>query len=215
MKLGLVLLLTGGMLGYLTVVDRMSPVALYAVELDSTVGVPVWAVLLAVGALLMVRALFSGRKRPPVEQRLKRSYAAQQNEDSQREDRQRAAAPSGAGGDWRSDIFNQARALALEGGARVQLNRNNAPVGLLLERSTTERARRNIEALARFLSTIPVPARARLTFKDCPTPGTPWGKLVEGAFRQHFAAGSFRVVSQRDEIDVLFSDPDPRWADPD
>jgi len=211
MKLGIVLLLTGGMLGYLTVVDRMSPVALYAVELNTAAGVPVWAILLAAGALLMVRALFSGRKKAaPVEQRLKSKYATQK-----REQNQRTQAQVGAGGDWKSDVFNQARALALEGGARVQLNRNNAPVGLLLERSTTERARRNIAALARFLSTVPVPPRARLTFKDCPPPATPWGKLVEGAFRQHFAVGAFRVVSQRDEVDVIFGESDPRWLETD
>lgn len=211
MKLGLMLLTAGAALGYLTVVDRMSPAALYAVELDTRAGVPVWAILVAAGALLTVRALWGKRRKPaPVEERLRRKYDARARAEDQRS---AAAARSAGASDWKTDVFNQARALPLEPGIRVQLGHGAAPLGLLLERTTQEKARRNIDAFARFLATIPAPPRVSLDFRGCPPPATPWGKMVEGVFRGHFGAGSFRVISQSERVDVMFNQPDSRWTD--
>jgi hypothetical protein len=169
---------------------------------------------MAAGGALVLRAVMTSRKPEPstadrISQYNRRQAAASPGGASG------AAAPAAGGGDpgdWQADVFNQARALALESGGRIQLGQPPAPIQLLLERSTVERARRNLDAFARFLATAPLPPRTRVIFKSCPAPPTPWSKLAEGVFKRHFAAGSFKVVSRHEELDIIFSEPDPRWS---
>jgi len=208
MRWGLLLLMLGAALAWLSLGDRMSPLAMYVVELDGVVGIPLFGPALVLGAALTLRALFadagssavSARHQP----RLQRPPSGATRGAPATRD-----APSG--NDWRDLVFAQARSLPLESGCRLQLGRPGAPVALLIERCTVEQARRSARTLARFLSTAPVPPRVRVTIRDCPPPATPWGHLIEGIFREFFPRGAFRSVGQGDSVELLFSDPDPRW----
>ncbi len=224
--LALLFLASSAALWWLSVMDRVSPIALSVVELETRLGCKLYLASAGLGLLLFLSSILrpSNRGRSVSTSRAAASSAQQESPWQSRQgsgSSQHAPDPflprgtsktTAEQGEWLRDAVRQARSLRLEPGATVKLDdAANVPFALLLEGLTPERVRRAVDAFAGFLLRIPTPTRARVHFIDCLRSPVPQHRQINGLFRRHFAAGDFRVVSQESWVDVLFTHPDPRW----
>ena len=199
---GVLLLLLAAGLGWLTQVDRMSPLALSVVEVESQIGFPL-ALITAVAGIVMLVLGFRKRPAPP----------APQEQEQPNNSAGVKPSISAASSEWVSDVIERAQALPLEAGVKITLDRGSEiPFTLLLDRVTPEVARRSLDAFSSFLSSVPTPKRAKVVYIGANATGVPRQHSVRGALRRVFHAAAFQVVAQEDEVDVLFFTPDPCWA---
>ena len=202
-------------LAYLSVFDRMSPMALTVVEWETKVHLPLYclsfAAALVSGVVAFIPRFFQGLDGRKVKRRTAPKTVAPPPKAPSNQKPQLALVPP-PGGDWVQDMVARALALSWEGGVSLLLDdAENVPFTLVLDRVTAEKARRAADALARFCKAIPTPPRVRVRYKDCQDPEVPWHKMVQGTFRRHFTQDQVRVVSQDGWVDVMFGQPDPRW----
>lgn len=185
---------------YLAEVDRLSPAAMYVVELQTTLGVPLWWI----GAGVTVVALgwmAAGILGAPA--------AAPQREVR----RAPVASTVAAGRDWYDSALAAARALPLTPQGRLRFDEApGLPFALVLRGATTEQARRRVELYAGLLAAMPTPPRGRVYLESCPDVTMSHQTLVAAAFKPHHPADSFVVRASTGAVDIVFSHPDPRWT---
>lgn len=189
----IVLLLVAGILAYLSYVDRMSTIAITVVEWDQRLGIPLNAIVGAVGTIGLLLS-FRDAFKTPVQTR----YSP----------RSRPAMPTA--GDWKQRVHENAAALNLEQGAHITHDQAGVALTLTLSRAAPERARRTIDTFCAFVAGIPVPPRVRIRFVDCPDTGLPRHQLVNGIARKHLG-DELHVTGVDDAVDIRFHHPDPRW----
>ena len=190
--LGILLLLAGMALAYLSYIDRMSPLAISVVEQDQRFGLPLASVG-GIGILLLVGSFLRQGPAP-----LSRPHPRSR------------LAPTPLGNDWKAEVHARAAALKLEPGAHIAHDSTGVVLSLVLSRMPPERVRRAIDSFCAFLAGIPAPPRVRIRFIDCPDAGIPRQHLVSGIARPHLAE-SFSVLAHEDSVDIRFLQPDPRW----
>lgn len=201
--LGVILLLLAAALWGLLTVDRRSPAALYAVEAQGQIPVPLAPVLGGLGLLALVLSFAGRRSGAPAWPAAAPTSAAPPR-----------PAPTPASEGWLAALHTRARELPLETGAAVRVDVARPPhLILALERVTPERARRCVELYAELLATLPVPPRVAIHYKDCPVAGAPRQHQVMAALRRYFPADAFQVVPHEDVVDIAFRSPDPRWRE--
>ncbi len=192
---GLLLALAGG-LAWLTLGDRSSALALHALELEGTLGLPLWTVVGGPGLLLLGWRLVRAGGAP--------APAARSHP--------RGPEPAPAT-KLPADLAGAAAALALPPGARLLVEpRGTAPLRLVLEQCTEHRARRALEAVAGLLARGPRPPRLRIDIHDCPPPTTPWHHIVAAALATALPRGETKVLRQAHGVDVMLLRPDPSWT---
>lgn len=202
---GVLLLVLAGGLTWLTVADRMSPLALTVVEWESVLGVPIAAITGLAAALCLV---FSAR----TSSKPRQSASVEQRRPARRAGIEASIKTTNS--DWVGDVIQRARALPLEDGVQLKLDEGSGiPFTLHLERVTPEVERRSLDAFSSFLSSIPTPQRAKVVFIGNNTTGVPRQHSVKGSLRRVFHATAYQVVPQQNWVDVLFFAPDPSWAD--
>ncbi|MFT4979445.1 MAG: hypothetical protein ACI8S6_005356 [Myxococcota bacterium] len=199
--LGVLLLLLAGALAWLSIGDRMSPVALTVVEWETRLGLglPLYIPATILGTLTL---LASFRRRPQAARRTSPTSAV--------------VAPSLIDADgeaWVPAVIRGAQALTWEPGASLLLDAaEGVPLALRLEGMPPAAEKRSLIALARFLAAIPTPPRARVIFVGSTALAASHHHRVRGALRQELGGEDLQVLRQGDEIDIVFFSADPRWA---
>lgn len=197
--LGLLLLLAAMGLYGLSALDRRSPAALALVEQETRLGAPLWAPVAGVGAVLVLASLRRRRPEAPPPAPAPR--------------RVQAKAPSGEEQDWLAEARQRAASLPMGAGAEIQLNPGaQVPLELSLRGFTPERVRAAVDLFATFLVDLPTPPRARIRFVDCGPAPVPRHKQVQGALAAKLASGRFSAVGTSDAVELVFTQPDPRWT---
>lgn len=190
---------------YLTDIDRQSATALDAVELTTKLGVPLWSVpaLLAIGlaAGTTLRQVASARRTAPA--------GAPARVDGP----VRAAPAPATGGDWYADARAQALALPLHPVGEVRFDEGwDIPFTLRLRQTTMEQARRRLDAFVGFLHSTPTPHKARVSIESSPDITLAHQHLVNAHLKRRFPEGSYYVMAQGGAVDIVFANPDARWA---
>jgi hypothetical protein len=186
----------------LTALSRMAPAHpanLQRAELDSVLPLPLASISGLLGLVLLAKVAWDGQRRRPAPSSRPASPA------------QGGPAPRRTG-DWRADLRDAARSLALEPGASLLLDQAAAPLVLRIEGAPPGRAVRAIEQLGQFVAGQPLPPRLRVELVGCAAPPSPWHHVVARALGEHLDRGGMKVIPQADAVDVLFLSPDPRWA---
>jgi hypothetical protein len=195
------LLLAAGGVGYLVTVDRKSVLALYFVEFDGMLPVPLYGILGAIGVVLLALSLLKTLTRE--EERVLAGPVRPSP---------KLRVVQGAGMSLRDRVLHGARALPLESGASLLIDeRVGVPLTLHLDQTPPGRAKRSIERVGGLLASLPTPPRIAIVYRDCPKSQTPRHNEVLGALSVHMTRGSFRVTSHLDRVDVVFLQPDPAW----
>ena len=187
------LLLIAAFLAYLSYVDRMSTLAITVVEWDHKLGVPLNAIVGAIGTIGFALSFRNLLRKPAVTR-----YSP------------RTAPPAASATDWRRRVHENAAALPLEPGAHISHDQAGVALTLTLSRVPQERARRAIDSFCTFVAGIPAPPRVRIRFIDCPDTGLPRHQLVNGIARRHLGE-ELHVTAVDDAVDIRFHHPDPRW----
>ncbi len=206
-RLALFFFALSGALYYLIQVDRRSPLALTVVEHNDVLPLPLAAVA---GLLGVVCAGFG------LAARLRQldTTAAAPAPTRSRGHAPRVAAQAGAPAGFRDRVTGQAAALELPPGARLVLDPAvGVPLRLVLEQVPEGRAKRALSTVGQFLASLPTPPRMQVQFVDCPAAQQPLHVLVKGALSTALPRGTFKVVSNLDRIDVLFTEHDPVWRE--
>ena len=221
-QLGLLSLLLCAASGYGVYIDRQTPVALDLVELQAQLGVPIPALFAGLGLFLVVWSLFMkapqpkySRPRPPITPRPPPSRPSSPTPTPQT--RATVAPPTGdtPPADWWSTVRAASASMDLPEGARVTLEQDKrSPIILHLEMAPPERCKRAIREVASWFSQFSTPPRMRIEFDHCPEGASPRHHMVNGALSAHLDRGSFKVMTDRDAVDVIFHQPDPRWHNP-
>jgi hypothetical protein len=191
--------------------DRTSSAALYLVELESSIGLPLPALL---GGLTLTAWILSGRKR----------YRAPSPPPTRRHSSQNVTQPTAAvspkrqreviGVSWLEAAKANAKQLDLPAGARIVFDLSHrSPIELRLEQAPPERCKRAIEVLAQWITTVPTPPRIRVVFDHCPESGSPRHHQVSGALARHIVRSQFKAMMDLDAVDVLFHHADPCWQE--
>ena len=223
---GLGCLIGSSGLGYLLYVDRQTTVALHMVEVQSMFGVPIPALLAVLGAILMVwsikvrhsdggvskrRATISASVRerpassvaPKLTQRPHPVKTASVHDESDTQNT------------WWTQMRHSCNGITLPPGARIVLDPTRpCPIVLHLEMAPPERCKRAIRAVSAWFATFSIPPRFRVVFDHCPEGPSPRHHMVSGAIASEIDRGGFKVISDRDSVDVLFHHPDPHWKKP-
>ena len=202
---GVVLLLGAGGLAWLTMVDRMSPLALSVVEWESRIGFPLASIVAIAGVISLIVGM---RKSTPLPPASPTSPPPGSRKAQPVIERLNPAATV----DWVTEAIAMARALPLEDGARIKFDEGSGiPFTLHLERLTPEVERRSLDAFSGFLSTVPTPQRVKVVFIGSNATGVPRQHAVKGSLRRVFHAAALQVIPQQNWVDVLFFEPDPCW----
>lgn len=197
---GVLLLAASAVLAWLSIGDRMSPLALSVVEAESAIGLPLFVPFAVVGAVLLGLAL---RPKP-----VRRSGATETKETRRRQQQQ---APLGEG--WRPTLDARARGLAIEPQGRIKIDEVvGVPYTLVLRNATPQQAKTRYAAFAELLSGMPTPPAARVRVESCPDIGGPIHKALTLELERVFEPGTFSVLSRSDGADIRFTTPDPRWS---
>lgn len=202
--LGAILLLCAGALGWLSIGDRMTPLALDLVELETTLGLPLYAPVGTLGALLLLAGF--GARRPAALPSPPPTHAPA------------PAAPGAAAAvtedddAWVPAVIQKARSLTWEPGASLTLDAaEGVPFLLRLSGLPPAAEGRSLQALARFLSTIPTPPRVRVSFSGSSALSESHHHRVRNAMRAVTSPDRFQVLRQGDDVDVLFFHASPCW----
>lgn len=215
MVVPVVVLLAAAALGWLSVFDRASTLAVAVVEVESSFGFALWIPFAVAGAVLLVVRVLHTRAPAPA------APARALTRDRPR----RPAAPDGASGPegasppadavptWLATIRAGARAVSDDPMGRVRFDEAaGVPLSLVLTGVTREQARRRVSAYAAWLATIPAPPTARVRLVSSPDIEGPIHGLFRGELAKHFPRDTVRVVSLHDGADAVFAHPDPRWS---
>ena len=204
---GVLLLIVAGVLAWLTIGDRMSPLALSVVEMESKVGFPLASIAALAGIISLVlgfryRMQASPSTASPSPHRTPTAASVPQK-----------ITPT-SNQDWVVAVIQTARALSLADGVRIKFDEGSGiPFTLHMERVTPEIERRSMDVFSSFLISIPTPPRAKVVFIGANSTGVPRQHAVKGSLRRVFHTTAYQVVPQQNWVDVLFFTPDPCWAD--
>jgi len=199
----LLLLLAGG-LWYLSEVDRLSTLAVTVVELEIRFGQKLWVLALVAagvwGAVALGRAALARADRAPP-----RPAAAPPAP--------RPTAPLPSTGDWYADARRRADALPLAPTGEIRVDEGwDVPFTLRIRQATVEQTRRRLDAFAGFLTEIPTPHKARVTIESSPDITIAHHHLVNAHLKRRFSADRYYVMEHGGSVDIVFAEPDPRWA---
>ncbi len=211
MVIPLVFLAAAAGAAWLSVGDRVSPLALTVVEWETSLGFPIWIPLAAVGAALALVEV--ARRRTPAATSSP-GPSPRQTRPTLESQRRAALAPQAEPGPgWRAAVDAQALRLPLGPQGRVKLDEAvDVPLTLVLRDATPQQAKHRYGEFARFLATIPTPPAARVRLESCPLLEGQIHKAFGAELAQVFDSGRFHVVSCPDGVDVRFAQPDPRWT---
>lgn len=194
-------LLTAG-LWYLSAVDRQSPAALYVVEAESALGLPLSLVGVALTAAVAVGAWV--RRRPAARPAARPAPRSRPTSVSTP-----AALPEG---DWYAAARAAAEALPLAPMGELRFDEAvGLPFTLRLRQATVEQARRRLEAYVAMLAAIPTPPKGRVYLESSPDVQVAPHHLVGAAMKRHFPAEAYQVLNHGNGVDIVFLHPDPRW----
>ncbi|MAY81473.1 MAG: hypothetical protein CL930_11900 [Deltaproteobacteria bacterium] len=209
-KPALILVFSSFASGYLIYLDRVSPIALHLVELEQRIGIPLPGLLFLVGLTWFGLAWRKAPKRRPQQTTIQRTSGKR----TQRDGDTPAVITAEAGTpEWKLQIGASAKRIKLPAGARMEIDSDNKyPIILTIEQAPSERCKRAITMVASWIATIPTPPRLKIKFNQCPEGGVPRHHQVSGAFAQSHSRGHYKVIRHLDEVDVLFSHPDPQWT---
>ncbi|NOY26976.1 MAG: hypothetical protein GXP62_13990 [Oligoflexia bacterium] len=115
---------------------------------------------------------------------------------------------------WREEIMNQLRRFDGGPGARIVTDdAMGVPLVLVLENMAPRHCEDAITTLGQLLTWIPLPPRVRIRFENCPEGPAPRHHLVGKALGSVIDPGVFKAVSNANQVDVMFLNPDPRWRE--
>lgn len=200
--LGILFIVAGAIVGYFTVIDRETALALDFVE-----AVPVtsaWAILVGMGVVLVIIDLGRGvlAKGEEVAERPRRRPPPQQKAD-------RLELPMNRG-----RILNIAKNFDFGGQVRIEPDAApGVPLTLVLEHMSPQGVKRTCERLGAMVMEIPRPPRIRIQFVQCPDGPTPRQHVVAGALGQSLSRSEFKATAHLDFVEVLFFRADPDWLD--
>jgi hypothetical protein len=185
-------------LGWLSIGDRVSPVALMVVEWETRIGIFFYQPLALVGLVSLGISIIPAREAAP---RRRPSERAPQATHS--------TYPEGVR--WAPQVFQNARQLTWEIGASLELERMpGTPFELKLSQMPPASEQRSLEQLARFIASIPTPHRVSVRFLGSQASNNVHHR-VRAAMRQVFSPSDFQVLRQDQEVLIVFHSPDPRW----
>lgn len=197
----ILLLSAAAVLAWLSVVDRVSPLALQIVEWETAVGAPLWIPVAVIGAVLLGIAV---RPKP-----VQRRGQIETRERQRRVQRAESAQPEEG---WRPGLDARARSLPIEPQGRIKVDESaGVPYTLVLRNATPHQARTRFAMFAELLSSMPTPPAARVRVESSPDIGGPIHKALTQELEKFFPADAFQVLSRSDGADVRFVRPDPRW----
>ena len=229
---GLLSLLVCAASGYGVYIDRQTPVALDLVELQSELGVPIPAAFGLLGIALVLWSIFGAPSAPKYARPRQNSPRSTGKRPSARPSPSASFSPSAPtsrmpvppsmkrsteapAGDWWGQVRSASATMSLPEGARITFDpARPSPVILHLELAPPERCKRAIREVASWFSQFSTPPRLRIEFDHCPEGASPRHHMVNGALATHLDRGVFKVMTDRDAVDVLFHHPDPRWNIP-
>lgn len=207
---GVLILVAAAVLAWLSVVDRVSPLAVQVVEWESAVHFPLWILLAVIGAALLANGLrprpkpVAGRRQTVTRERQRRVQAEAEGPP--------AEGPPAEG--WRSALDARARALSVEPQGRIKVDETvGVPYTLVLRNATPQQARTRFAAFAGLLSSMPTPPAARVRVESSPDIGGPIHKALAAELERFFPTDAFQVLSRSDGADVRFTRADPRWSE--
>lgn len=201
-------ILAGAASAYFGIYDRQSSIALELVELETSLGTPLWMICGVAAALSIGLQIVQSALTPAPKSR-------RQNFDRKRT-HQPDPAHEATGGTWIESAISSAKMIPFPSGARLTHNNHGTvPFDLHLEHAPPERCRRAVTLLAEWVGTIPLPPRLRIHFKNCPEGGSPRHHQVAGALATVMPRSGFKVTSGLDSVDIMFLHPDPRWSSDD
>jgi hypothetical protein len=188
---------------------RTSALGMILVEWETAVGVPPYVVLGGLGA-----ALFFFGRAPRAAPLPSTPYRRTPDSSPPRPMPQdRAAETFDPDRDWFEQAKESAKAIRWPVGARLSIDVSKpCPIELQLEQVPPERAKRAISLLGSWIASMPTPPRARISYQHCPEGGSPRHHQAAGALAQSIHRGQFKTLSDLDAVDVMFHQPDPRWA---
>ena len=206
-RIALLLVIASAAAAYIGFAHRHSPLAVQLVELETTMGIPAWIAFgggaIVAGVLAAIQR--AGTRRPRTT--IRRSPAPT------RPARASSDVVSFDGHDWHMQVLISAKSVPLPEGARLTHNpRGTTPFELHLDNAPPERCKRAVSAVAHWLVSIPLPARLRVHFNNCPDSGSPRHHQVAGSLATTMARAEFKVTTGLDSVDVMFLHPDPRWT---
>ena len=216
-------LFSGAGTGYLLHIDRQTPLALSAVEVQSMAPVPIPGILVVIGALLLAWSFLGHKNEPPTIQRTRKQTTYPPTAKSKASippEPSTTPTPSSEPAteteeDWWTRLRESCNEITLPPGARITLDHSRpCPIVLHLEMAPPERCKRAIRSVANWFSNFSVPPRFRIVFDHCPDGSSPRHHMVNGALAYELERGGFKVISDRDSVEVLFHRPDPRWKNP-
>ncbi len=115
---------------------------------------------------------------------------------------------------WLIDALEKAEILAesFPVQARLELNQGpGLPFTLILERATPAMAVRAMMAYVEFLASIALPPKGRVELVSIPHLDRSFHRNIKAALEPYFP-GTAEVQKRDDYVDVVFREPDLRWA---
>ena len=116
--------------------------------------------------------------------------------------------------EWLIDALEKAEILAESFPVQARLELNQAaglPFTLILERATPAMAVRAMMAYVEFLASIAVPPKARVELVSIPHLDRSFHRNIKAALEPYFP-GTAEVQKKNDYVDIVFREPDLRWA---
>ncbi len=205
-SVGVVLILGAVAAATLLGPGRHLAAAMYLVELETALPVPLVPTLAGAGAALLLGSLLQRRGRRGAGTARDRSQAwatraPAEPITTEEPDRQKRVLVRASGLELEQGI-----SLLLPGGLRREFVLQIGDVPPM-------RARRALDTLARFASEIPTPPILIVRFDGYREVGSPRKTAVAGAFSQHFRRADFTIGPVGDGLAVRFVEPDSRWGE--
>ena len=212
--------------GYLLYVDRQTTVAIHMVELQSTLPIPIPGLLALLSVLLTVWSINTTPVGTRSTQRKATAPSAVQARQSSTPEsthppplvdanRPLTKSKTSPQDTWWAQMRRSCNAITLPAGARIVLEPTRpCPIVLHLANAPPERCKRAISAVSAWFASFSIPPRFRVVFDHCPEGASPRHHMVSGAIASEIDRGGFKVISDRDSVDVLFFHPSPRWKKP-
>ncbi|MBW2256366.1 MAG: hypothetical protein JRI25_17460 [Deltaproteobacteria bacterium] len=116
--------------------------------------------------------------------------------------------------EWLIDALEKAEILAENFPVQARLELNQAaglPFTLILERATPAMAVRAMMAYVEFLASIAVPPKGRVELVSIPHLDRSFHRNIKAALEPYFP-GTADVDKKDDYVDIIFREPDLRWA---
>lgn len=190
---------------YLHAIDRTSVPAMYVVEWGQAAGSPLY--MLALLPLIASTAwVIYGIATTPTPAPIRRGTLMEAPA------RPRPLPILDMTGDPRQDTRLAAESLDVGPCGTIRFDEaRDLPYTLRLRQATPEQARKRMDQYFAFLSRIATPPKGRVTLESCPDL-TEHHHLVAARARNYFAEEAFYVMAHGGSVDIVFSQPDPRWG---